>query len=58
LNAHALRLATRADADPPHTEELITLRSEDLLAAARAIGEGNDLFTIQRKSFWRGRQAS
>ena len=57
LNAHALRLATRADADPPPMEELITLRSEDLLAAARAIGEGNNLFT-QRKSFWRGRQAS
>jgi stage V sporulation protein K len=58
LNAHALRLATRSDADPVPTEELMTLTGDDLLDAARAVGDGNDLFAAPRKSFWRGRQAS
>jgi stage V sporulation protein K len=57
LNAHALRLATRSDADAVPTEKLMTLTGDDLLDAARAIGEGNDLFAA-RKPFWRGRQAS
>jgi stage V sporulation protein K len=58
LNAHALRLSARPDAETLPTEELMMLTSDDLLAAARAVGEGNDLFQPPRKPFWRGRQAS
>jgi stage V sporulation protein K len=58
LNAHALRLATRVDTDRVPTDELMVLTPDDLLTAARAIGEGNDLFESPRRSFWRGRQAS
>ena len=58
LNAHALRLATRVDTDHVPTNELMVLTPDDLLTAARAIGEGNDLFEWPRRSFWRGRQAS
>jgi stage V sporulation protein K len=58
LNAHALRLAARADADSIATDELMTVTPEDLVAAARAVGEGTDLFAPPRRSFWRSRQAS
>jgi stage V sporulation protein K len=58
LNAHAVRLAERPDAAILPTEELMKIEGEDFLAAARAVGEGNDLFQAQRKPFWRGRQAS
>jgi SpoVK/Ycf46/Vps4 family AAA+-type ATPase len=58
LNSHALRLAERPDAETLPIEELMTLTPEDLLAAGRAIGEGNDLFGWPRKPFWRGRQGS
>jgi stage V sporulation protein K len=58
LNAHALRLAGRPDADRLPTDELTVLTPDDLLAAARAIGEGNDLFESRRRSFWRGRADS
>ncbi len=58
LNAHALRLAGRPDVERLPTDELTVLTGDDLLVAARAIGEGNDLFESPRRSFWRGRQAS
>jgi stage V sporulation protein K len=58
LNAHALRLSARQDAKTLPIEELMMLTPEDLLAAARAVGDGNDLFQAPRKPFWRGRQAS
>ena len=58
LNAHALRLATRPDADRLAIDELMVLTTDDLLAGARAIGQGNDLFESRRRSFWRGRQDS
>jgi stage V sporulation protein K len=58
LNTHALRLAGRPDAKALPTEELMTLTPDDLLDAARVVGEGNDLFDAPRKSFWRGRQDS
>jgi SpoVK/Ycf46/Vps4 family AAA+-type ATPase len=52
LNAQALRLARVEGADLAELErdELMTLRSEDLLAGARAIGEEP---AAQRPSFWR-----
>jgi stage V sporulation protein K len=58
LNAHALRLSARQDAKTLPIEELMMLTPDDLLAAARAVGDGNDLFQTPRKPFWRGRQAS
>jgi SpoVK/Ycf46/Vps4 family AAA+-type ATPase len=58
LNAHALRLAERAPAGSPSAEELMTLTPDDFLAAARTVGEGNDLLGEARRSFWRGRRAS
>jgi stage V sporulation protein K len=58
LNAHALRLAGHPDADRLPTDELMVLTPDDLLAAARTIGEGNDLFESRRRSFWRGRPDS
>jgi stage V sporulation protein K len=58
LNAHALRLSAGPDTEKLPIEELMMLTPDDLLAAARAIGEGNDLFQAARKPFWRGRQAS
>jgi SpoVK/Ycf46/Vps4 family AAA+-type ATPase len=58
LNAHALRLSARPDAKTLPIEELMMLTPDDLLAAARAVGDGNDLFEAPRKPFWRGRQAS
>jgi stage V sporulation protein K len=58
LNAHALRLAARPDAETLPIDELMIITADDLLAAARAIGEGNDLFEEPRRPFWRGRQAS
>jgi stage V sporulation protein K len=57
LNAHALRLAARPDAETLPIDELMIITAADLLAAARAIGEGNDLFVAPRRPFWRGRQA-
>ena len=59
LNTQALRLAGTsgaelADLEP---EELVTLRSEDVLAAARALGEaGAD--EPRSTSFWRRRRAT
>jgi stage V sporulation protein K len=58
LNAHALRLAARPDAETLAIDELMVITADDLLAAARVIGEGNDLFEPARRPFWRGRQAS
>jgi stage V sporulation protein K len=58
LNAHALRLAGRAGGEPVAAEELMTLTPEDLLGAARTIGESGDAFAASRRSFWRGRRAS
>jgi stage V sporulation protein K len=58
LNAHALRLAERPDTETLPTEELMILTPDDLLAARRSVGEGNDLFDGPRKSFWRARQPS
>ena len=58
LNAHALRLAARPDAKTLPIEDLMMITPDDLLTAARTIGEGNDLFEVSRKPFWRGRQAS
>src|SRR5215207_391401 len=58
LNAHALRLAARPDAETLAIDELMVITADDLLAAARVIGEGNDLFEAPRRPFWRGRQAS
>jgi stage V sporulation protein K len=58
LNAHALRLAERPDAETLPIEELMILTSGDLLAARRAVGEGNDLFDGPRKPFWRARPPS
>ncbi len=54
LNAQALRLARVAGAELADLErdELMTLRSEDFLAAARAIGEEPGDPTAKR-SFWR-----
>ena len=51
LNTQALRLADLQGAQLADLErdELMVLRSEDLLAAARAIGEEPEL----RRSFWR-----
>ena len=57
LNAHALRLAARPDAETLAIDELMVITADDLLAAARVIGEGNDLFAAPRRPFWRGRQA-
>jgi stage V sporulation protein K len=57
LNAHALRLAARSDAETLAIDELMVIRADDFLAAARVIGEGNDLFEAPRRPFWRGRQA-
>jgi SpoVK/Ycf46/Vps4 family AAA+-type ATPase len=53
LNAQALRLAQVAGAELAdlEREELMTLRSEDFLAAARAIGE--DPADAPKPSFWR-----
>ena len=53
LNAQALRLAQVAGAELEdlEREELMTLRSEDFLAAARAIGE--DPAEAPKPSFWR-----
>jgi AAA+ superfamily predicted ATPase len=53
LNAQALRLAQVAGAELEdlEREELMTLRSEDFLAAARAIGE--DPAEASKPSFWR-----
>jgi stage V sporulation protein K len=53
LNAQALRLAQIAGAELADLErdELMTLRSEDFLAAARAIGE--EPAEAPRPSFWR-----
>ena len=52
LNAQALRLARVEGSDLAELEreELMTLRSEDFLAAASAIGEEPD---ARRPSFWR-----
>jgi stage V sporulation protein K len=52
LNAQALRLARLEGSDLANLErdELMTLRSEDFLAAARAIGED---VHAPRESFWR-----
>jgi SpoVK/Ycf46/Vps4 family AAA+-type ATPase len=54
LNAQALRLARVAGAELADLErdELMTLRSEDLLVAARAIGE-EPASPDARRSFWR-----
>ncbi len=54
LNAQALRLAHVAGAELADLErdELMTLRSEDFLAAARAIGEEPD-DPHAKRSFWR-----
>jgi SpoVK/Ycf46/Vps4 family AAA+-type ATPase len=54
LNAQALRLASVAGAELADLErdELMTLRSEDLLVAARAIGE-EPASPDARRSFWR-----
>jgi ABC-type dipeptide/oligopeptide/nickel transport system permease subunit len=51
LNAQALRLARVQGAELAELEreELMTLRSEDFLAAASAIGEE----PAERPSFWR-----
>jgi len=57
LNAHALRLAARPDAETLAIDDLMIITADDLLTAARAIGEGNDLFEAPRRPFWRGRQA-
>jgi stage V sporulation protein K len=57
LNAHALRLAARPDAETLAIDELMVITADDLLAAARVVGEGNDLFEAPRRPFWRGRQA-
>jgi AAA+ superfamily predicted ATPase len=57
LNTHALRLAGRGEASRAQTEDLMTLTAQDLVTAARVVGEGNDLFGAPRKPFWRGRQA-
>jgi type VII secretion ATPase EccA len=57
LNAQALRLAgtTGAELADLAPEELATLRSEDVLAAARALGEGGG--EAQRSpGFWRRRR--
>ena len=53
LNAQALRLAQVAGAELEdlEREELMTLRSEDFLAAARAIGE--EPAEAPKPSFWR-----
>jgi stage V sporulation protein K len=56
LNAHALRLS-QSGARPTH-DELLTLTPEDFAAAARVVGEGTDLLTEPRRTFWRGRRAS
>ncbi len=56
LNAHALRLS-QGGARPTH-DELLTLTPEDFAAAARVVGEGTDLLTEPRRTFWRGRRAS
>jgi stage V sporulation protein K len=58
LNAHALRLAERPDTETLPIDELMILTPDDLLAARRAVGEGNDLFEGARKPFWRTRQPS
>jgi stage V sporulation protein K len=58
LNAHALRLAERPDTEALPIDELMILTPDDLLAARRAVGEGNDLFEGARKPFWRARQPS
>jgi stage V sporulation protein K len=59
LNTQALRLAgtTGAELADLEPEELVTLRSDDVLAAARALGEaGAD--EPRSTSFWRRRRAS
>jgi stage V sporulation protein K len=58
LNAHALRLAQRPDSETIPTIDLMTLTPEDLLAAARAVGESGEAFATSRRSFWRGMLAS
>jgi stage V sporulation protein K len=54
LNAQALRLAQVQGAELASLErdELMRLRSEDLLAAARALGE-EPIGPLPRRSFWR-----
>jgi stage V sporulation protein K len=56
LNAHALRLS-RGGARPTN-DELLTLTPEDFAAAARVVGEGTELLSEPRRTFWRGRRAS
>jgi stage V sporulation protein K len=56
LNAHALRLAGAHG--EPTSEELATLTSDDLLAAARTVSDGTDLLGEPRRPFWRGLRAS
>jgi stage V sporulation protein K len=58
LNAHALRLAGGEDTAPISTADLMKLIPDDLLAAARAVGESGDHFEPARRSFWRGTRAS
>jgi hypothetical protein len=56
LNTQALRLAgtTGAALRDLEPQELVTLRSEDVLAAARALGEGVE--EEPRAAFWRRRR--
>jgi stage V sporulation protein K len=58
LNAQALRLAEVQGAELASLgrDELMTLRSEDLIAAARALGE--EPADAPRRSFWRRRAPS
>jgi stage V sporulation protein K len=58
LNTQALRLAgtTGAELADLAPEELVTLRSEDVLAAARALGEGGAREPRQT-GFWRRRRS-
>ena len=59
LNTQALRLAgtTGAELGDLAPEELVTLRSEDVLAAAQALGEGA-AEDSRGASFWRRRRAA